>query len=273
VVNASILVVSDSHLSVRAPEADANWAAVAAVAGRFDLVLHVGDLTLDATQHPEDLPHARALLEALPAPWVAVPGNHDLGDNPSTAGGPVITPDRRQRWSALIGPDHWSVEVGTWTIVGINAQLFGSGLEDERLQWAWLKECLAGVGSSRPIAFVTHKPLAASADELAQSPVFRFVPKPGRARLEALLDRVRCPVVLSGHVHQFRLLDHGGRRHVWAPTTWAVLPEALQRTVGRKASGAVSLQLGPDGEVSAAFEEVPRLRQLTIGEEIPDPYT
>jgi hypothetical protein len=83
---------------------------------------------------------------------------------------------------------------------------------------------------------------------------------------------VNCPLVLSGHVHQHRTLRHGGRRHLWAPTTWAVLPEALQETVGLKQSGAMSLELGSADGVSVAFEVPPGLRQFTIGREIHDPY-
>ena len=272
VAPAKILVVSDSHLSVRAPEANANWHAVTAVADRFDLVVHAGDMTLDGTEHPADLEHAGALLRALPVPWVAVPGNHDVGDNPSPSGGPVVTTDRLQRWMGEIGPDRWAVDIGAWTLVGINAQLFGSGLEEERQQWAWLRDRLADRRSERPVVFVTHKPLTAPDDEVARAPGVRFVAHPARQQIGSLLDTVRCPLVLSGHVHQHRTLRHGGRSHLWAPTTWAVLPEALQPTVGLKQCGALSLELGPADEVSVTFEVPPGLRQLTIGREIHDPY-
>jgi alkaline phosphatase D len=273
VATSRVLLVSDSHLSVRAPEADANWRAVAAIADRFELVVHAGDLTLDGARHPRDLAHARDLLDALPVPWAAVPGNHDLGDTPSPSGGPVITSERRERWIDGIGPDHWTVEAGEWTLLGINVQLFGSGLPEEREQWAWLQDRLAAHRPVGPVVLVTHKPLTATDEELVLAPGFRFVAEPARARLGSLLDTVRCPLVLSGHVHQYRILQHAGRRHLWAPTSWAVLPEALQATVGLKKSGVVSLELGSDGDVSIVFDEPPGLRQLTIGREIPDPYT
>ena len=53
--------------------------------------------------------------------------------------------------------------------------------------------------------------------------------------------------MLSGHVHQFRTSDIGGRLHVWAPTTWAVLPEYVQPTVGLKRCGACSIELDRHG--------------------------
>jgi 3',5'-cyclic AMP phosphodiesterase CpdA len=272
VVASSVLVVSDSHLSPRAPEANANWSAVVAVAERFDLVLHAGDLTLDGARHPEDVEHAASLLRALPVPWAAIPGNHDIGDNVGAAHGPEVTADRIRRWDGCVGPDRWSRQAGAWTVVGINAQLFGSGLDEERQQWQWLRDVLGAQRPGAPVLLVTHKPLSASDDELEVAPVVRFVPEPARTRLQGLLDATYCPVVLSGHVHQHRVLEHGGRRHVWASTTWAVLPEVMQPTVGLRRSGVLALELGDDGTVSVAFEEPPELRQFTLGREILDPY-
>jgi 3',5'-cyclic AMP phosphodiesterase CpdA len=267
-----VLVVSDSHLSERAPEANANWLAATAWADHVDLVIHVGDLTLDGAQCPADLEHARRLLHALPVPWVAVPGNHDVGDNPGGSDGPVFEPGLRDRWVERIGPDRWLVEVGEWTALGINAQLFGTGLDTEAEQWAWIEDSFADVGPSRPLVLVVHKPVAAPDDELAAAPPYRFVPEPARSRLVALLRTVHCPLVLSGHVHQYRVLADGDRRQVWVPTTWAVLPEALQRTIGLKRCGVVSLELAGDASAVVQLVEPPGLAQQTLGRDIPSPY-
>ncbi|HEX6420490.1 MAG TPA: metallophosphoesterase, partial [Acidimicrobiales bacterium] len=74
-----LLVVSDTHLSPRTPEADTNWDAVVrhVAATRPDLVVHAGDVSLDGALAPGDLDHARRRLDRLPVPWRAVPGNHD----------------------------------------------------------------------------------------------------------------------------------------------------------------------------------------------------
>ena len=100
-----VLLVSDSHLSTRAPEANANWCAVVAAADGFELVIHAGDLTLDGAQEPADLDHARELLDALPIPWVVVPGNHDIGDNPGSSDGPTIDDARNLTFGGLIASD------------------------------------------------------------------------------------------------------------------------------------------------------------------------
>jgi len=79
-----VIFVSDTHLSPDAPEAQENWAAVIryATAAAPDLVIHLGDLSVDGARNPADLDHARGQLEMLSVGWTAVPGNHDIGDNP-----------------------------------------------------------------------------------------------------------------------------------------------------------------------------------------------
>jgi alkaline phosphatase D len=137
-----LLVVSDSHLAPKAPEAVLNWGAVAqyTVARQPDLVIHTGDLSLDGVQDPTELTIARQHLDGLGVPGAAIPGNHDIGDNPGLPDSPPITDERLGRWRTSIGPDYWSIRIGTWTLIGINAQLFGSGLDAEDQQWEWLTE-------------------------------------------------------------------------------------------------------------------------------------
>jgi hypothetical protein len=43
--------------------------------------------------------------------WIAVPGNHDVGDNPGVSAGPDATIDRIRRWQDTIGPDRWTVDL------------------------------------------------------------------------------------------------------------------------------------------------------------------
>jgi 3',5'-cyclic AMP phosphodiesterase CpdA len=270
-----VVVVADSHLSARAAEAERNWSAVVDHVQRTgpELVVHVGDLSLDGTHDGDDLVYARAQLDRLaPTPWVAVPGNHDIGDNPTRGGDPAdeVTEEKLGRWSRSVGPQWWAADVGDWRFVGVNAPLFGSGLPAEDEQWAWLEDLVDATPTTRarPLALVTHKPLQASGEELATAPLSRFVPAPGRDRMRDLLDDVPVnPLVVSGHVHQFRSLDFDGTSHVWAPTTWAILPDSWQRTIGTKRCGVVHLELSDT--VAHHLVEPEGLRQLVIGEDTP----
>jgi predicted phosphodiesterase len=71
-----IALIADSHLSARAPECVANWnaAARAVAAADPDLTIHLGDITLDACEQPEELSFARGLVQAWPTPMMCVPG-------------------------------------------------------------------------------------------------------------------------------------------------------------------------------------------------------
>jgi len=277
VAHAQVIVVSDTHLSPAAPEADANWDAVVRYVDEVepDLVIHAGDLSLDGAHRSDDLHHSRRQLDRLSTPWHAVPGNHDIGDNPwpGTPDGYTVTTERHERWLDIVGPDHWSIELNGWTLVAINAQLLGSGLDAEATQWTWIGEQLRAGDGDGSVALVTHKPLAAGDDaELASAPPYRYVPPADRRRLAALSGAEHVGLVISGHVHQYRLIDHPKVRHVWAPTTWAVLPDEIQTTVGAKRCGLVSFRLDGDRPVQPQLIEPPGLTQLTLLRDIPSPY-
>jgi 3',5'-cyclic AMP phosphodiesterase CpdA len=99
-------------------------------------VVHAGDLTLDGISDAAELAGARELLDRFPCPWLAVPGNHDIGETP---GPPALDLDRLRLWRDQIGGDWWTSHVGGWTLLGLNAHLFDSDLEVEKAQWAWLE--------------------------------------------------------------------------------------------------------------------------------------
>ena len=89
---------------------------------------------------------------------------------------------RCQRWLDIVGADHWSLTVNGWTLLAINAQLAGSGLEAKAGQWSWLGEQLSGLSENQRVALITHKPVTATDTELAGSPANRFLPRSARDR-------------------------------------------------------------------------------------------
>jgi 3',5'-cyclic AMP phosphodiesterase CpdA len=271
-----VILVSDTHLSPDAPEAEANWDAVLRYVAQTspDVVIHLGDLSLDGAHDPADLHHGRRQLDRLPVGWHAVPGNHDIGDNPWPGGPADSTVDaaRCQRWLDIVGPDHWSLTINGWTLLAINAQLPGSGLEAEARQWSWLEKQLGAARNNQRIALVTHKPVTATDAELASSPVYRFLPQPARDRLAGLLGETPLALVLSGHVHQYRRLRLDDTDHLWVPTTWAVLPDQAQPVLGAKRCGIVSLDLASDTAPEPVLVEPDGIAQLTITIDIPNRY-
>jgi hypothetical protein len=74
-------------------------------------------------------------------------------------------------------------------------------------------------------------------------------------------------------VHQYRVLDLDGSRYVWAPTTWAVLPDEVQPTFGAKRCGLVILDLDDDAAVAAQLVEPDGLRSSPCSATSPTPTT
>lgn len=153
-----------------------------------------------------------------------------MGDNGGGhgSGEAVIDADRRQRWLSLIGPDQWTAILDGWHLIGINAQLFGSGLAAEDDQWTFIEAALHDTDARERLALVLHKPVGAAAGEMAAAPVYRFVPPAALARFAELGRSRTFDLVLSGHVHQYCQLQRDGSAQLWAPTTWAALPQAVQ---------------------------------------------
>jgi 3',5'-cyclic AMP phosphodiesterase CpdA len=241
--------ISDTHLSRARPFFQPNFACVARhlAASRCDLVINTGDIALDGAERPDDLWFAREQHETLGVPFRVIPGNHDLGDNPVPGHAPrqAITDGRRAAYRAVFGEDWWSIDREGWRLVGLNAQLLGSGLPVEEEQWAFLRDSFASAGA-RSVALFTHKPLfLADADETPDV-WYRYVARGPRQRLLDLSNGARVRVIACGHVHQHRRAMHDDSEHVWAPSSAFVLDDKVQARLGDKRVGFVDYVFDAD---------------------------
>lgn len=263
-----IVVVSDSHLSPRAPHADTQWAAVVDEVRRNPpaLVVHTGDVTLDGANHPDELHQARRLLDELPARWLAIPGNHDIGDIGNIGdGGDSVTEGRLAEYRRAFGETSWCVDLDGWRMVGIDIQVLASTVAEADDAWAFLEGALE---RPQPTALFLHRPLAPHAvDEFDEER--RYVPEPARSRIASLLGQGDVRLVVSGHVHQWRVARQGRRRHVWAPSTWACLPDIVQPRIGAKVTGIVDIDLDA---CRARLVRPIGVCNLVIGHHFPSPY-
>lgn len=310
-----VLVVSDSHLSSRTPEAVANWDSVVAhiAADEPDIVVHAGDVSTDGAEVGDDLAFARTQVERCVRPLYVLPGNHDLGDNPHagnprirpevTVGGgqrsnadpradgdaasdgagdeptdtgqgghePLIRAETLARYREHLAPDRWTVDIPGWRLIGLNALLFDSGLDDEDDQWAWLDAQVGDVGRRQRIGLFVHKPVVSTPDRpddsSATSPG-RYVPPAARERLL----KVGARLVVSGHTHQFCRHRTDGATHVWVPSTWAVIPDRFQTTLGDKVCGVVELVLHEDGICETELMLPYGIVQQAIVDDVANPY-
>ena len=244
--------ISDTHLARRLAKLTANFERVVEHidATRPDLVINSGDLAFDAPTHPEDLEFARMLHRAIPVPCRFIPGNHDIGDNPTEV---APTPERlvsdpaRQTYVAAFGDDHWRFDAAGWCFVGLNSLVMNSGLPAETEQFDWLAAELACTGG-RPVALFVHKPvfLNTPQDPELAATSFRYVPFPARRRLVEMLGSANVRLVASGHVHQRRDFTWQGIRHIWAPSAAFIISDARQERIGLKEVGLVEYRFQPD---------------------------
>ncbi len=244
--------ISDTHLTRRHQKLTDNFHRVSEYidATRPDLVVNSGDLAWDAPTCQDDFEFARELHAALPAPCRYLPGNHDIGDNPTRLGPTptsAVTAQRVQAFRAHFGEDHWRFEAAGWCFIGLNSMVMNTGLADEAEQFDWLARQLAS-SDGRPVALFLHKPLFLNSPddaELAASAI-RYIPEPSRNRLMAMLGAVDLRLVASGHLHQRRDFTFRHTRHVWAPSAGFIIPDHKQDVIGAKEVGLVEYRFQPD---------------------------
>jgi len=244
--------ISDTHLARRHQRLTDNFHRMSEYidAKRPDLVINSGDIGWDGPTSRADLEFAKSLHAALPVNCRYLPGNHDIGDNP-TAVGPVppqLTSEaNRQTFLSIFGEDRWRFEAAGWCFIGINTLVMNTGLASEAEQFDWLASELARV-NGKPVALFLHKPLYLNAPDDAElvATSIRYVPMPARSRLVEMFRAVDLRLVASGHVHQRRDFTFGHVRHIWAPSAGFIISDARQEVIGIKEVGLVEYRFQPD---------------------------
>jgi 3',5'-cyclic AMP phosphodiesterase CpdA len=245
--------ISDCHLARRLPKLTENFHRVSEYIDttRPDLVINSGDLAFDGPGHRDDLEFAKSLHDALPVACRTLPGNHDIGDNPTKVGplpSQPVTQASQQAFLSIFGEDRWRFEGAGWCFIGLNSQVMNTGLASESEQFDWLAAQLSAVGD-KPLALFLHKPLYLNAPDDPELPAtsIRYIPQPARARLIEMFAAVDLRLVASGHLHQRRDFTRGHVRQVWAPSSGFIIPDNKQEVIGIKEVGLVEYRFQPDG--------------------------
>ena len=262
--------ISDTHLSRRHPGFTANFNILAGhlLAEAPDLVIHTGDVSAHGEQldgpGEDDLAFAAAAMDGLGLGWQAVPGNHDIGNDPARAGSTPANAARLARWQRHFNPGHVLQAVPGWRLIGLNTLIMGADLPEAEAQFAFLEEALAKAGGRR-VAIFQHKPLC-EVTLAEQHPTYWSVLPAPRARLAALLTRHDVAFVASGHVHQAQ--DRGvveGIRQIWAPAVAFFVGDTWQQKVGDKRLGYVEHRLHEDGRHESRLRLLDTLAPHDIG--------
>ena len=244
--------ISDTHLARRLQKLTDNFHRVGEHidATRPDLVVNSGDISFDGPTSRADLEFAKELHDALPVPCRHLPGNHDIGDNP-TAVGPVpkqpATEECRKNYLSVVGNDRWRFDESGWCFIGLNSLIMNTGIDSEAEQFDWLTSELSRA-NGKPVALFLHKPLYLNTpqDPEIESSAIRYVPQPRRKNLIDMFAEVDLRLVASGHVHQRRDFTYRHIRHVWAPSAGFVISDAMQERIGIKEVGLVEYRFQPD---------------------------
>lgn len=204
--------ISDSHIGFhQAANPDVRSTlqmavdAINAMPAQPAFVVHTGDITHLST--PQQFDDARAILSALRAPVIALPGEHDvIGNDFSTYLShfkiPHSTNGGWASWSA--GGVHYVVLLNVFNFEKMG--LMGSDQLD------WLAHDLAGVKRTTPVVVFTHVPL------YALYPQWGWTTEDGTKAL-AMLQRFDSVTVLSGHIHQIVTHQEGNIRFATADST------------------------------------------------------
>ena len=120
----------------------------------------MGELYSDSAQQFFDQ------INRLNAPFHMIPGNHDVGDkkiNWGPAG--TIRPDFIKAWNTHFGDDHFHVSYNDIEFIGINAQLVGSGLNEELQQYQWVERVCEKLDGKRKFLLTHYPPFLENPDE------------------------------------------------------------------------------------------------------------
>jgi 3',5'-cyclic AMP phosphodiesterase CpdA len=208
-----------------------------------DLIVHSGDIVGLSPDHEGDRRTAAEVLSHLRAPLLTVPGNHDVGEPGDCAWmGLSTTSTRLAEHRRAFGDDYFVETFKGWNVLGLNSQLFGSGLAEEGKQWDWLAATLAKPDSRSMIVFL-HRPLwnpvpgdDSNENNLSDADRERLLALPGAHRLRA---------VGSGHLHRYRRHERGDVLELWAPSV-ACLSDRTQESGHFRQCGIVEWQIEGD---------------------------
>lgn len=259
---AHLVLLSDLHLSPLHGYFWQNWCWARDVANAIgaDYVVVNGDLTINGADDDAEIAFGARALKSLTSPVLVLPGNHDVGDDPPGQDAKqLIEKPRLTRWHGAFGADRFSVELGRWRLIGINAQLCGSGLPEEVVQERWLAAELGR--DPRPVVLFLHKPLFLDSPDDDSITTDAINPEP-RSRLMNLVRSGHVRMVVSGHLHGHRDREIDGRRYLWLPST-AFLGAGVGSSIPMVA--AMSLDLSDQSPV-AEFVPLPHLYPHKLSE-------
>lgn len=257
--------LSDTHLARWDGALRRNFHAVAHFVNTVlkpDLVINTGDVILSNPDADEDYEAAVAFHRHIAAPVRFVPGNHDVGEAYDRDWW-ATTRERLARFRGHFGETPWLEWLGDVGLIGLNSQVFGTGLPEEQEQWRRLA-VIADAVRGHTVLLFQHMSFFT---EYSGSDGRRGgITAADRERVLGILSEARVWGVANGHVHRYRKRLHGNAFEVWGPATgFLVEPvEAARLPAGLEQLGVVLYEF-ERSEVRATFQAPPFLEDVVSG--------
>jgi len=209
-------VITDGHINPEEDQSSSPWESNHMANGRNryvvhmlnrlgpDFVVHMGDLIHPVPSLPSYTVAAKRfhdIYRKLDCPLHLMPGNHDVGDKPSSWTPAEVV---NEGFSAQFGK-HFSRSFSSFDhhdchFILLNCQLFNSGLKEEKTQRRWLEEGLLANQHKRIFMFTHYPPFITNPNEEEH---YDNLSEPARSWLLNLLVQYRVKALFSGHVHSF----------------------------------------------------------------------
>lgn len=218
-----VVQVSDIHVHPDKPESLVMHSVVRDTVTRLQpaLVVFSGDISADGHVVPDMLSKVKKLLDGWGLPWVAVPGNHDVG-NRAGIGKHEVTPAFLKHWIDVIGDDRFAKKLGCWLLLGLDTQVMGSGLPSEKHQLDFLDAQLQTADRENlHVAVFQHMPayLNDPREHVVGKSAYWVPTGPVRDALVKRLHHPRVKLVASGHVHWHANFEQDSQRRIWCPAS------------------------------------------------------
>ncbi len=168
-------------------------------------VIHLGDIVHPVPSKKDLYSNAAECFfqqtRYLKHPIRIIPGNHDVGDKPmswSPASG--VRQAYLDAWSEHFGDHYFDFQHRGVKFIGMNSQLFDSGLPLESQQRQWLSNIFENMAESRVYMFMHYPPFLLDENENEH---YDNLGSQSRRDLLQLIEENSVEALFAGHVHHF----------------------------------------------------------------------